>query len=197
MVLSACLQGLIRDHTPAHKAGQFQGIRILFQVLLPMVTGPYIGSAVIRHGGETYEELGVMKEVPTPEIFIAAALVLLLIAIPLALLWKREPSAQLRQLRPMYTPWGERLDREHPLPEYPRPQLRRESYLNLNGRWQYAIRPKKEKEPSAFDGEIVVPFSPESFLYGVLKKVMPGDQLWYNRTLTLPGDFRKDRVLLH
>ena len=163
MVLSACLQGLIRDHTPAHKAGQFQGIRILFQVLLPMVTGPYIGSAVIRHGGETYEELGVMKEVPTPEIFIAAALVLLLIAIPLALLWKREPSAQLRQLRPMYTPWGERLDREHPLPEYPRPQLRRESYLNLNGRWQYAIRPKKEKEPSAFDGEIVVPFSPESF----------------------------------
>lgn len=197
MVLSACLQGLIRDHTPAHKAGQFQGIRILFQVLLPMVTGPYIGSAVIRHGGETYEELGVMKEVPTPEIFIAAALVLLLIAIPLALLWKREPSAQLRQLRPMYTPWGERLDREHPLPEYPRPQLRRESYLNLNGRWQYAIRPKKEKEPSAFDGEIVVPFSPESFLSGVMKKVMPGDQLWYKRTFTLPGDFRKERVLLH
>ena len=57
MVLSACLQGLVRDYTPADKAGQFQGIRILFQVLLPMVTGPYLGAAVIRHGGETYEEL--------------------------------------------------------------------------------------------------------------------------------------------
>lgn len=197
MVLSACLQGLIRDHTPAHKAGQFQGIRILFQVLLPMVTGPYIGAAVIRHGGETYEDLGVVKEVPTPEIFIAAALVLLLIAIPLALLRRKEPSKALRSLRPMLTTWGENLDREHPLPEYPRPQLRRDSFLNLNGRWQYAIRNGKEKEPAAYDGEIVVPFSPESFLSGVMKKVMPEDRLWYRRTFTLPEGFRKDRVLLH
>jgi len=111
MVLSACLQGVIRDHTPAHKAGQFQVIRILFQVLLPMVTGPYIGAAVIQHGGETYEELGVVKEVPTPEIFIAAALVLMLIAIPLALLRRKEPSKALRSLRPMLTTWGENLDR--------------------------------------------------------------------------------------
>jgi hypothetical protein len=197
MVLSACLQGVIRDHTPAHKAGQFQGIRILFQVLLPMVTGPYIGAAVIQHGGETYEELGVVKEVPTPEIFIAAALVLMLIAIPLALLRRKEPSKALRSLRPMLTTWGENLDREHPLPEYPRPQLRRDSYLNLNGRWQYAIRNGKEKEPVSYDGEIVVPFSPESFLSGVMKKVMPEDRLWYRRTFTLPEGFRKDKVLLH
>ena len=197
MVLSACLQGLIRDHTPAHKAGQFQGIRILFQVLLPMVTGPYIGAAVIQHGGETYEDLGVVKEVPTPEIFIAAALVLLLIAIPLALLRRKEPSRTLRSLRPMLTTWGENLDRERPLPEYPRPQLRRDSYLNLNGRWQYAIRNGKEKEPDSYDGEIIVPFSPESFLSGVMKKVMPEDRLWYRRTFTLPEGFRKDRVLLH
>ena len=39
----------------------------------------------------------------------------------------------------LLTPWGEALDREHPLPEYPRPQLRRNSYLNLNGIWEYAI----------------------------------------------------------
>lgn len=197
MVLSACLQGLIRDHTPSHKAGQFQGIRILFQVLLPMVTGPYIGTAVIRHGGETYEDLGVVKEVPTPEIFIASALVLLLIAIPIALLWRREPSAQLRQLRPLFTPWGETLDRDHPLPEYPRPQLKRESYVNLNGRWQYAIRPAREKEPGAYDGEIVVPFSPECFLSGVMKKLMPGERLWYKRSFSLPEGFRKEKVLLH
>ncbi len=199
MVLSACLQGLIRDHTPAGKAGQFQGIRILFQVLLPMVTGPGIGSAVIRHGGETYEELGVVKEVPTPEIFIASALVLLLIAAPLFLLRRREPEHTLsrRTLRPLLTGWGEKLDRDAPLPEYPRPQLRRESFINLNGRWQYAIRPRREGEPAAFDGEIIVPFSPECLLSGVQKILMPEERLWYRRSFTLPAGFRKDRVLLH
>ena len=164
-----------------------------------MVTGPYIGAAVIQHGGETYEDLGVVKEVPTPEIFVASALVLLLIAIPIFLLRRKEPRHALakRTLRPLLTPWGETLDRDNPLPEYPRPQLRRDSYLNLNGRWQYAIRPRKEKEPAAFDGEIIVPFSPECLLSGVQKKVMPEDRLWYKRTFRLPGGFRKDRVLLH
>ncbi len=198
MVLSACLQGLVRDYTPADKAGQFQGIRILFQVLLPMVTGPYLGAAVIRHGGETYEELGAVKEVPTPEIFAAAALVLVLIALPIALLRRREPAHRLsrRQLRPMLTPWGETLDRDCPLPEYPRPQLRRDSFLNLNGRWQYAIR-SDASAPDPFDGEIVVPYSPESLLSGVNRRVMPGDTLWYRRTFTLPEGFCRDRVLLH
>jgi len=199
MVLSACLQGLIRDYTPQAKAGQFQGIRILFQVLLPMVTGPYIGAAVIGHSGRTYTELGVVKDVPTPEIFLASALVLLLAAIPLSLLHHREPRHTLakRVLRPMLTAWGEKLDRDAPLPEYPRPQLRRDSFLNLNGRWQYAIRPRKEKQPSAFDGEIIVPFSPESLLSGVRRTIMPEDRLWYRRTFVLPEGFRKDRVLLH
>ena len=197
MVLSACLQGLIRDYTPEHKAGQFQGIRIFFQVLIPMVTGPYIGSAVIRHGGETYLDLGVVKEVPTPEIFLASALLLLLIAVPLALLRRRQPSAALRSLHPLLTVWGEQLDRDHPLPEYPRPQLRRDSFLNLNGRWMYAIRPRTDKEPRSYENEIVVPFSPESLLSGVQKKLLPEDTLWYKRTFTLPDGFRKDRVLLH
>lgn len=195
MVLSACLQGLIRDNTPDGKAGQFQGIRILFQVLLPMVTGPYIGSAVIGHTGRTYEELGVVKEVPTPGIFLASALVLVLIALPLWLLHRRRPKPA-RRLRPLFTPWGETLDRDHPLPEYPRPQLRRDSYLNLNGRWQYAIR-KDGKAPDTFDGEIIVPFSPESLLSGVGRQVMPGDTLWYQRGFALETGFNVGRVLLH
>jgi len=199
MVLSACLQGLIRDYTPQTRAGQFQGIRILFQVMLPMVTGPYIGAAVIGHSGRTYTDLGVVKDVPTPEIFLAAALVLLLIAIPIALLHRREPVHTLakRVLRPMLTIWGEKLDRDAPLPEYPRPQLRRDSFLNLNGRWQYAIRPQKNRQPGAFDGEIIVPFSPESLLSGVRRTLMPEDRLWYRRTFVLPEGFRKSRVLLH
>ena len=60
----------------------------------------------------------------------------------------------------LITTWGEALDREHPLQEYPRPQLRRESYLNLNGPWEYAF-PRENMEPEAYDGEIIVPFAPE------------------------------------
>ena len=92
MVVAACCQGLIRDHTPEGKAGLFQGIRILFQVLIPMVTGPFIGVAVIRNTGMTYEELGTVKQVPTAEIFLAAAIVLLLLAVPVVLLKKREAA---------------------------------------------------------------------------------------------------------
>ena len=93
----------------------------------------------------------------------------------------------------LLTPWGEKLDRAHPLQEYPRPQLRRESYLNLNGVWRYAIR-KGDGAPDGFDGEIVVPFAPESVLSGVERQLRPGETLWYERTFTLPDGFRRIRV---
>lgn len=97
----------------------------------------------------------------------------------------------------MLTPWGEALDREHPLPEYPRPQLRRNSYLNLNGIWEYAITKTVEK-PAAMQGEIVVPFSPETPLSGVGHILQPDEYLWYRRSVTLPeGFFRGGRLLLH
>lgn len=97
----------------------------------------------------------------------------------------------------MLTPWGEALDREHPLPEYPRPQLRRNSYLNLNGIWEYAITKTAEK-PAAMQGEIVVPFSPETPLSGVGHILQPDEYLWYRRSVTLPeGFFRGSRLLLH
>lgn len=97
----------------------------------------------------------------------------------------------------MLTPWGEALDREHPLPEYPRPQLRRNSYLNLNGIWEYAITKTAEK-PAAMQGEIVVPFSPETPLSGVGHILQPNEYLWYRRSVTMPeGFFRGGRLLLH
>ena len=196
MVIGACLQGMIRDYTPHNKAGRFQGIRILFQVLLPSVTGPFIGAAVIADSGSTYEDLGQIKQVPTSDIFLFSGLVLLLIAVPLFLLHLGNQKEKNSAPRPLFTPWGETLDRDHPLSEYPRPQLRRDSYMNLNGRWEYAIR-KDAKAPSEYDGEIIVPFSPESLLSGVGRQVMPGDKLWYRRTFRLDKNFKRDRVLLH
>ena len=90
MMLTAAFSATIRDWTPEDKVGHFQGIRMIFQVLLPMIIGPAIGAAVIRSNPMTYEELGQTKTVPTPGIFLAAAAVLLLVAIPVTILRKRE-----------------------------------------------------------------------------------------------------------
>ena len=89
----------------------------------------------------------------------------------------------------LLTIWGETLDRERPLQEYPRPQMQRESYLNLNGVWSYAIRPG-DQVPLRYDGEIVVPFAPECVLSGVERQLQPGETLWYERKVTLPEGFR-------
>ncbi len=89
MLVIASLSATVRDYTPPDKVGHFQGIRMIFAVLLPMVIGPFIGTAVIKNSGSTYMELGVVKNVPTPFIFLAAAAVLLLVIIPIILLKRR------------------------------------------------------------------------------------------------------------
>lgn len=96
----------------------------------------------------------------------------------------------------MKTPWGEKLDMEQVLTEYPRPQLVRDSYINLNGLWDYAISPSPQP-PEKADGEILVPFSPETELSGVGRSLSTDEYLWYFRRFTLPEGFNKGRVLLH
>jgi len=90
MLVTASLSAEIRDRTPEDKAGHFQGIRMIFAVMLPMLIGPFIGAAVIRGNAQTYVDLGSTKTVPTPEIFLAAGAILLLVLIPVLLLKRRE-----------------------------------------------------------------------------------------------------------
>ena len=97
----------------------------------------------------------------------------------------------------LLTPWGAALDPERVLAEYPRPQLVRDSYLNLNGYWEYAITPAVQTARPRFTGRILVPFSPEAALSGVNRTLQPDEALWYRRSVTLPSGFRKSRVLLH
>ncbi len=86
MLLTAALTAHVRALTPPEKAGHFQGVRMIFGVMLPMIVGPAIGAAVIRGNAQTYVELGEVKTVPTPEIFLAAAIALCALCIPLWLL---------------------------------------------------------------------------------------------------------------
>ncbi len=93
------------------------------------------------------------------------------------------------------TEWGQALDPNHILPEYPRPQMAREQFTNLNGPWDYAITGSDDC-PEHWDGTILVPFSPEAPLSGVSRDVGPEDRLWYRRTLD-EAPRAGQRLLLH
>ncbi len=95
------------------------------------------------------------------------------------------------------TAWAEQVNPQQVLPEYPRPIMERADWQNLNGEWDYAIRPKGEVEPATFDGKILVPFAVESSLSGVQQMVGEANELWYKRTFQVPSAWKGKEILLH
>ena len=130
------------------------------------------------------------------EVLGLALLALLIAAAALAAtVWSRLPRTPTYV--PLRTAWADDLDPECPLPEYPRPQLRRERWQNLNGRWELAITSRGAARPASFDRHIVVPFPVESALGGVQQRVEPGQCVWYRRALEPRPLGATERLLLH
>jgi hypothetical protein len=97
---------------------------------------------------------------------------------------------------PLETRWTAEVSPENVHSEYPRPQMVRPGWQNLNGLWQYAISPVEKGEPDVFDGEILVPFAVESSLSGVQKRVGDDNYLWYRKTFEADAEIN-GRLLLH
>ena len=95
------------------------------------------------------------------------------------------------------TAWADKVDPACPLPEYPRPTLVRPAWQNLNGHWNYAIRPADAPQPELFDGKILVPYPLESSLSGVQRRLAENEVLWYERRFTVPAEWRQGALLLH
>jgi CubicO group peptidase (beta-lactamase class C family) len=109
----------------------------------------------------------------------------------------QKPPPPPPPLPTLTTRWASLVSPTNALPEYPRPQMARRDWLNLNGQWDYAIRPRFDQKPESFDGKILVPYPIESQLSGVRKAVGEANRLWYRRTFEVPRQWRGRRTLLH
>src|SRR3989442_5411512 len=102
---------------------------------------------------------------------------------------------------PLMTRWAKDVSPKNAHPEYPRPQMVRKDWQNLNGLWDYAIRGQRSEgggqKPEQWDGQILVPFPIESALSGVMKRVYDTNRLWHRRTFEVPKKWKGQRVLLH
>ncbi|MEU0335392.1 AbfB domain-containing protein [Streptomyces sp. NPDC006193] len=107
------------------------------------------------------------------------------------------PAAWSPKPAPMTTPWTDRVPVDAPLPEYPRPQLTRPDWANLNGVWDFAVTPADAGQPASFPEQIRVPFVAESALSGIQRKITQNDRLWYRRTFTVPSAWNGRRVQLN
>jgi hypothetical protein len=95
------------------------------------------------------------------------------------------------------TRWAAEVDPAAPLPEYPRPQMVRPAWMNLNGLWGFTVLPRTQGTPEQYPDRILVPFPVESALSGVSRTVGPDDRIWYRRTFALSEGEEDSRWLLH
>lgn len=95
------------------------------------------------------------------------------------------------------TDWATKVDPKSVLPEYPRPLMERADWVNLNGEWEYAIKPKGAAIPASYDGNILVPFAVESSLSGVQKEVGENNELWYQRSFSVPSSWKNKDVMIN
>lgn len=110
-------------------------------------------------------------------------------------------SAEPEQWKPvpgkLMTRWAKDVDPANPWPEYPRPLLQREQWMNLNGLWDYAITAMDAAMPERAEGKILVPYPVESALSGVGRALKPDQALHYRRTFEIPEGWKSNRVLLN
>ena len=180
----------IRDLTPDGKAGMLQGVRICAQVLIPGVVGPKIGSWVLANAELVENNDGTFSFLPNQNIFLAALIVAVVLTVLLVVLRPKKPVRTVD----LKTPFEEAAKGDEWAEEYPRPQMKRNSYLSLCGAWDLAVEKKGVTQSL---GEVTVPFSPETRLSGVRRTLEKNEQYVYEKVFELTEDFARERTLLH
>lgn len=150
-----------------------------------------VEAAIMARWGVEQMRNFMKRSDPTRVCPVALSVVLLSFAAACA----HEPWHPAKGL--LATQWASQVTPANAWPEYPRPQLVRNRWMNLNGLWEYAVTARDTERPERYDGRILVPFPLESPLSGVMKPLLPGQRLWYRREFTVPAEWAGQRVLLH
>src|ERR1035437_8482807 len=122
---------------------------------------------------------------------------IILILAGLASVRAGEPGVWHPMKAPLMTRWAAEVSPTNVWPEYPRPQLVRLDWMNLNGLWDYAITPDSTNRLPPFAGKILIPFPVESALSGVMTNFNEHSKLWYHRSFSVPESWRGQRARLH
>jgi len=180
----------IRDLTPIGKSGRFQGIRIFSQVLIPGIIGPFIGKTVLANAETIVNNDGTESFVPNANIFLAALIAALILAVILFIVQLNKKPRLCKQLKTPFeddetSSWAD---------EYPRPQMKRDSYLSLCGEWQLSVKKNGSETPL---GNIAVPYPPESRISGIERQLEKNESYIYRKTFVFDESFNRGRVILH
>ena len=180
----------IRDLTPEDSSGRLQGVRIFSQVLIPGIIGPFIGKTVLANAETIVNSDGTESFVPNENIFLASLVPIVILTL-LLLLTQRSKKPTLK--KDLKTPFEENAKTDWS--EYPRPQMKRDSYLSLVGKWDLTLLDAKGNSSPL--GEITVPFPPESRLSGIARQLKKGERYLYEKEFTLPEDMVGKKLILH
>lgn len=178
----------IRDLTPEDKAGRLQGVRIFSQVLIPGVAGPFIGKTILANAEKIVNNDGTESFVPNENIFLGALIPIVVLAILFLVTSKHFNKPRLNHN--LKTPFED----DCGWSEYPRPQMKRESYLSLCGEWEYTVEKKHSK---VYEGSIKVPYPPESRMSGIGRVLGKKEEFIYRKSFTLPSEMLGKRIILH
>ncbi len=184
---AAAFGAQVRAQTPEGKVGGLQGVRIFTQVLLPGLIGPFIGRLVLANADTIVGNDGTSSFIPSADIFLTAAIpALLLLAAVILLVRPNRPRHET-----LTTPYE---TGDIPYNEHPDPQMKRDSFICLNGLWNFTVYRRGKAD---YTGQILVPFPPESHLSGVERITTRQDELVYERTFRVALAPLRGRLLLH
>ena len=179
----------IRDLTPEGKAGRLQGVRIFSQVLVPGVVGPFIGKTILANAEMIVNSDGTQSFVPNENIFLAALVPIVILAIVLLVFAGRKKPTLNTSLKTPFEDGDSSSWNQHP-----RPQMKREAYVSLCGEWKLSAAKKESVEAL---GSITVPYPPESRISGIERELKNGEKYIYEKAFTLPENMLGKRVILH